>query len=84
MKNLTRNLFTKFIIFYTLVVTVLLLNNLASVYYRKMTLDASPIPVLNKTALGALTNLLQTRANPAPVVPIDITKYQFGKPEPFQ
>ncbi len=83
MKNLTKNLFTKFILLYTLVVTVILLNSLASVYYRKMILDASPIPVLNKTTLGSVINRLQNRKNPAVVTPIDITKFNFGKPEPF-
>lgn len=83
MSKKRKQLFMGFTIVYTMAASVFMLNAIASVYYKSISLPQSPVPELNKSQLGAVMAKLDTRTNPVASGSVNLQNYTFGKAEPF-
>ena len=79
-----QKLFSLVFMVYTLIFGVVVVAVLASVYYQKVKLPASGVPLLDKDTLHQINAGLGKRSYLTPTEHVDITKYIFGKSEPFQ
>lgn len=83
MKKISLNLFSLLVIFYLAVAFVFYAKLIWRVAQKPKLWKPSSIPALSVAELEKISQALEKRTTLAPLPKVDLTKFNFGKNEPF-